>query len=270
MLDSFAEQTYRAFEIIVVDQNVDGRLDPILARFERTIPVRRLRSAPGLSRARNVGLGYCSGRIVAFPDDDCWYPRDLLDRVAQLFRSDERLGFLIARWQDENGNDCLSNYPPTGEHAEAHHIWTKGISFTVFVTRRLVEQVGPFDERLGVGSGTPWQSGEETDYLLRALSLNFSGWHDPSCIVYHPQAIPKLDARAFRKALTYGQGFGFVSRKHRCGLGHALRALIRPLGSAAIAATGFNWRRAKFHLLVFIGRCRGLMQRPSRSPQTAA
>ena len=39
-------------------------------------------SARGLSRARNAGLRMIAGDIVSFPDDDCWYPPDLLQRVA--------------------------------------------------------------------------------------------------------------------------------------------------------------------------------------------
>ena len=85
LLKSLDQQTHRDFEIIVVDQNTDDRLLPVLSTFENRMEVRRLISVPGLSRARNVGLGTITGNVVCFPDDDCWYPSDLLARLNQLF-----------------------------------------------------------------------------------------------------------------------------------------------------------------------------------------
>ena len=49
------------------------------------------------------------------------------------------------------------------------NLWNRAISFTIFLRRDVVEAVGPFDEELGLGSGRPWASGEETDYLIRAV-----------------------------------------------------------------------------------------------------
>ena len=37
----------------------------------------------------------------------------------------------------------------------------------------VVEAVGAFDETLGPGAGTPWGSGEDTDYHLRILKAGF-------------------------------------------------------------------------------------------------
>ena len=39
----------------------------------------------GLSLARNIGLNYVKGDIIAFPDDDCEYPPNLLSKVHELF-----------------------------------------------------------------------------------------------------------------------------------------------------------------------------------------
>ncbi|MPN49512.1 hypothetical protein SDC9_197133 [bioreactor metagenome] len=69
----------------MVDQNPDDRLLPILGDYENLFPVRRFRSAPGLSRARNVGLEQITGEVIAFPDDDCTYPPGILRSVADAF-----------------------------------------------------------------------------------------------------------------------------------------------------------------------------------------
>ena len=73
LLKTLDRQTYRNFELIVVDQNADDRLVPLLAPYQANFPILHLQSAKGLSRARNVALEHVSGDIVAFPDDDCAY-----------------------------------------------------------------------------------------------------------------------------------------------------------------------------------------------------
>src|SRR5215212_9261375 len=82
LLESLREQTYRNFEVIVVDQNPGDGLTYLLELYRDTLNIRHIRSAKGISKARNVGLRYTTGDVVAFPDDDCWYAPDLLERVA--------------------------------------------------------------------------------------------------------------------------------------------------------------------------------------------
>ena len=81
LLGSLAGQTYREFEVVLVDQTGTEALAPVVAGFPG-LAVRRVAAAPGLSRARNLGLSLARGEIVGFPDDDCWYPPGLLAEVA--------------------------------------------------------------------------------------------------------------------------------------------------------------------------------------------
>ena len=76
------------FEVILIDQNPDERLMPIVADFQDRFPIRRYTAKPGLSRARNLGLGYAEGEIIAFPDDDCTYPETLLKNVSDFLRQE--------------------------------------------------------------------------------------------------------------------------------------------------------------------------------------
>ncbi|MCB1543045.1 MAG: glycosyltransferase family 2 protein, partial [Rhodoblastus sp.] len=85
LLASLARQTFRDFELVVVDQNEPGALDPVLAPYLERLDIRHVRSERGLSRARNVGLSHCRAKIVAFPDDDCWYPDALAEQIVALF-----------------------------------------------------------------------------------------------------------------------------------------------------------------------------------------
>src|SRR5882672_6242686 len=81
-LEHLDRQTYRSFELLIVDQNPEGILDSLVRQHRERFPLLHLRSEQGLSHARNVGLQHFSGDVVAFPDDDCWYGPDTLEKIA--------------------------------------------------------------------------------------------------------------------------------------------------------------------------------------------
>ena len=85
-LDSLVIQTYKRFNVIVVDQNDDDRVQSLLQEYESRLSITHVRSSAfGKAAANNVGLRICDGEFVAFPDDDCWYAPDLLNRVVDMF-----------------------------------------------------------------------------------------------------------------------------------------------------------------------------------------
>jgi glycosyltransferase involved in cell wall biosynthesis len=65
LFDSLASQAYPEFECIIVDQNPDRRVKDIVDRWRDVLPLRVVDSAPGLSRARNVGLAFATSDVVA-------------------------------------------------------------------------------------------------------------------------------------------------------------------------------------------------------------
>lgn len=101
-LASLDTQTYRNFEVIVIDQNPDDRLVPVLCRHAG-LAISHLRSGRGLSKARNVGLRATKGEIIAIPDDDCWYPPQLLSTVAAWFASRSQTDLLLGITRNADG-----------------------------------------------------------------------------------------------------------------------------------------------------------------------
>ena len=96
-LVSLNAQTYRDFELIVVDQNPDDRLVPLLAACADGFPTTHLRSERGLSRAKNVGIEAASGAVIGFPDDNCEFPPRLLEKVAAFFERHPEIDGLTTR-----------------------------------------------------------------------------------------------------------------------------------------------------------------------------
>jgi len=256
-LEHLDRQTYRDFELIVVDQNPDDRLIPVLEAYKKRFPILHLRSERGLSRARNVGLRHISGDIVAFPDDDCWYPPDLLERVARFSQEHPDIDVLTGRSVDENGEPSNGRWGNRAGLINQFNIWRRAISYSIFFKREVVEKVGDFDESLGVGAETPWGAGEETDYLLRALKRDCYLYYDPEVVVYHPQPVKHHDRKSIAKARTYAAGIGRVLRKHKYPFWFILYSFLRTSVGIVLAFAMGHFELARFGWASLKGRVRG-------------
>jgi glycosyltransferase involved in cell wall biosynthesis len=261
LLDSLEAQTLGAFRTIVVDQNPDDRVDAVLA--PSALDIQRIRSEPGLSRARNAALAQLTGDVVAFPDDDCTYPPDLLARVAERFADDASLDGLTGRAADAAGHSSASWQRDPARLTELN-LWNRAISFTIFLRRHVVERVGRFDERLGLGSPEPWASGEEIDYLLRAIRADARIEYDPSLVVVHDAAVDEASI-AYRD----GASVGYLLRKHGYPARTTARMLIRPVGGALVSIGRGDRGRARYYVASVRGRLRGLRAGPSSAKSSA-
>jgi glycosyltransferase involved in cell wall biosynthesis len=254
LLASLERQKHRSFRIVLVDQNDDDRLTQLLRRHP-SLQIEHIREQRGLSRARNAGLARVSADVVAFPDDDCVYPDDLLERVAHRFAADPSLGGLTGRAADLAGRSSPS-WPQAPAELTRENMWNRAISFAIFLRATVVGAVGGFDEELGLGSGRAWSSGEETEYLVRALDEGARIEYDPGLIVPHDEK--SFTPAALRVAgARDGASIGYILRKHRYRRVTVARMLIRPAGGAALALARRDRARAGFHLSTLRGRLLG-------------
>jgi GT2 family glycosyltransferase len=261
LLASLERQTHRGFRVLLVDQNADDRLAPVLSRHPELTLV-RLQSPRGLARARNASLERVEADLVAFPDDDCAYPPDLLERAGRQFAEKPGLDGLTGRDVDATGRGSRV-WPTERTRVTAENVWYHGLSAAVFLRRELVERVGVFDEQLGLGSETPWSSGEEVDYLIRAVRLGGRLEYDPSLGVEHEvRRHAGADLRAIGR--RDGGSVGYLLRKHGYPARTVARMLVRPLGGAVVSLLRLDPARARFHLATFRGRVAGLAGKPAK------
>jgi glycosyltransferase involved in cell wall biosynthesis len=253
-LESLERQGQLRVRVLVIDQNGDDRLAPVLAAHPR-LDLRRIAAPVGLARARNAALPELSADLVAFPDDDCVYPDGLLLRVAAMLADRPELDGLTGRGQSSDGRSS-DRWPGERMTLRRERIWHGGSSYTIFLRRGVVERVGRFDERLGLGSGTPWCSGEEIDYLIRALETGALIEYDPEIAVAHP--LKQLHGRELvARGRRDGGSVGFILRKHRYPPRTLARMLVRPVGGALLALVRGDPWRARFHLATLRGRIAG-------------
>jgi glycosyltransferase involved in cell wall biosynthesis len=255
LLASLDRQTHREFRVIVVDQNDDERIADV-ARWQPGVTILRLRADRGLSVARNAALDRIASDVVAFPDDDCRYGDDLLMRVAHRLTTRPDLDGIVGRTQDEDGRSS-ANWATEPGPVLTDNVWHRSNSNSIFLRRRVVESVGSFDEALGLGARTPWESGEDTDYLVRAVLRGARIEYDPDLVVIHPEK--ELGTTALRSLRRRdGASVGYILAKHGYPLRAKARMLARPAGGAALSLVRGDVEGARLHAEVLRGRALGL------------
>jgi glycosyltransferase involved in cell wall biosynthesis len=263
LLESLVAQSYGDLRVLVVDQNDDDRLEAVLDRFDPRLSILRLRSPVGLSRARNAALSHIRGAIVGFPDDDCWYPPGLLFDVAGALAAHASWDGLSVQARDDRGRRSSMLWDRSAGTIDRYNVWRRAISFSFFLRRDVLPAVGEFAAELGVGSGTRWGSGEETDYLLRALDAGFRIHYEPELFVYHESPAPGSSRSDWRNAYLRGLGAGNVLRRHKYPtwfVGYRVAQLLG--GSLAFVALG-RPAKARYYLAMALGRAAGWLA-PSR------
>ena len=228
LFDTLAAQSYRDFEVIVVDQNRDDRLLPVLHRARYLgLVLRHLRhSPPNLALARNAGIAAADARWLGFPDDDCWYQPQTLARIALRSRRFDHPHGIVTRWVEQD--------PP---YTPATLSWERSSRFrdlpvssiTLFFQRELLDRIGGFDGRLGVGQW--FGAAEETDIVLRALRADARLVYEPGALVHHRVALDaSAPGKVMRRAATMrARGTGALYAKHQLPLWVIGRGLASPI-----------------------------------------
>jgi glycosyltransferase involved in cell wall biosynthesis len=260
LLNSLAAQSFQAFDVIVVDQNEDDRLVPVLEAYDKTLRLRHVRSnTSGKAAANNVGLRNCEGDVIGFPDDDCWYAPDLLQRIVGGFDTHPE-------WDGMTGCEAPSEefvrndrFDQAAGQVVQGNIMRRHISFAAFFRRNQLAGLF-YDERLGIGADTIWGSGEETDFILRFLKRGCWIQYEPSLVVYHPDwGKGPYTLAAIAKARRYGMGMGRILQDHGFPASLTLMYMSRPLLGGVYTLLLGKPRKALYHWSIFVGRIGGWM-----------
>jgi 2-beta-glucuronyltransferase len=254
---SLLAQTFRDFEVILVDQNPDSFLKLLIEKLHGKFTLTHVKSEKGLSRARNVGLRHVRGQLVCFPDDDCSYPPNVMESVVDFFANNSTTDLLLGRTVDREGRDSLSAFRKNSGLISKWNIWSSGNSNTLFVRHAALSRIGGFDEQLGVGAATPFQSGEETDFVLRALELGMRAEFAPDLRIYHEQVDDVIGNRELKRAWDYSLGFGRVLSKHRFGLPYLFYRTVRSIARVLLSLCALNLKQVRYKLLWTIGTIKG-------------
>jgi glycosyltransferase involved in cell wall biosynthesis len=207
LLASVLCQRRNDIEIILVDQNADDRLLSAIEEVKGRLTIRHLRTENrNVSAARNLGLDAAQGEIVAFPDDDCWYPDHLLDGVDQWFKTSPQYSVLAVGALDDEGI-------PSGNRwiQDSCEITSWNSLRTTFCSSLFLSAV---EESRRVRFDSSLARGEETDFILRLLGTGLRGRFDRSLSIRHPRRDMMSGTVSRERAVSYGAGMGRLVRRH--------------------------------------------------------
>ena len=228
LVQSLATQTYQDYDLIIVDQNLDDRLIPVIDfAHSLGIEVSHIRQTePNQCLARNTGLMQAQGNIIAFPDDDCWYEPDLLEKVSTRMNDQDTPECVVVRWVEQ---DPVGAKP----HQLSTLLWRRfqevqASCITLFFNRDLLLDMHGFDSALGLHS---WYGGsEETDLMFRVMAKDNKVVYLPDALVHHPinklANLPLL--KAFAQSRSRARGTGALYAKHSLEIWVILRGLVSP------------------------------------------
>lgn len=219
-IESVLGQTYRDYEVIIVDDGSTDDTDVLLRQFAEIHGVRWYKIPhSGVARAKNTAIGKARGEYVAFLDADDLWEATKLDKQLDVFRKNPSAGLICSDvwWVDERGEMIPSEPRRLFRGYVLPHLYGNNfVSFSSCIVRRgLLERCGVFNEALGLN--------EDYDLWLR-LSLETEFDYVPERLagyrVRNGQVSSDREAR-----LSWGRTIeGRFREKHRP---HVTRRMIR-------------------------------------------
>ena len=243
--------TLSIVELIVVDNgSTDGTkflVDELILTSSNCL-IYQYVDAPGLSRARNLGVSVSSGRIVAFTDDDCIVALDFIHELTRVFASDPALTVRGGRVLLGDPRDL-----PVTIREEVHpEVYGAqrlpggfALGANLSMHQEVLNIVGAFDVRFGAGATL--RAAEDTDFLVRAYLAGIRLVYTPSICVSHFHGRRVLK-EASKLEFGYAIGDGAMYLKHirrnviRLWVWHTIKDAI----NEAVGRQNFGQRNPRY------------------------
>lgn len=262
LFESLASQTYKDFELIIIDQNVDGKIDSIVEAFKDSMPLKHMKvNFNGNARARDYGIQFAVGDIIAFPDDDCVYETDVLEKVVGEFEQQQQLGILVAGSYDfskTNFSIGVNSHKPI----YFSRFNMMGVEFThFFCLTRMRRQEFYLDHDFGINS--KYCGAEGPELLYRLLRAKHKAFYTPDIKIYH--ANKDEYTIGSERMLKYSNGNGalirkFFNERDVFMLYYMMKKMIvAPLVKMIGAILIFNSKKAEYYYKNLVGIWQGFL-----------
>jgi len=150
-LDSIERQTFRDFEIIIVDDGSTDNTKEIADKYEGIRYIRQEHS--GISKARNTAVKAAKGMWIAFLDSDDLWKEDKLQKQVDYIKKHQDCRIVYTKYQ--NFTDILEDELNDGQKMLLH----SNIDWclpSALIDIKMFEEIGMFDENLVYGEDTDW------------------------------------------------------------------------------------------------------------------
>ncbi|MBT9169605.1 MAG: putative glycosyltransferase EpsE [Syntrophomonadaceae bacterium] len=188
-LESIANQTYRDFEYILVNDGSSENVSEMVKKILGKKGIYLEQKNKGQASATNLGISVSKGEYIAFCDqDDWWLPEKLEKQVAFLeenpnitmvytdaFIADEKGILLKETWMQSRGvNHCKGFYNDCSANLFDRNFIPAPL--TVMIRRFIFDKIGLFDEKFSSAYDYEYwfrilNNGFEIDYINKPLAV---------------------------------------------------------------------------------------------------
>lgn len=176
-IESVMAQTFRDFELIVVDDGSIDNTPEIVAAFKDDIIFVRQKNQ-GVSAARNRGIHAASGRLLAFLDsDDLWLPEHLELCLKAMDENEDAGGVFTDYYKLYPGDKLVpqrmagSRYGCFTLKDMVANFSAIGAASNVMVCKRVFDEVGNFNENKDMAGSEDWEMWVRISSKFRFLVL---------------------------------------------------------------------------------------------------
>ena len=167
-LDSVFSQTFKNFEVIVVDNGSTDQTMDRISQYPERIELKKC-SISGSGPTRNFGAKNASGKYLAFLDaDDSWKPSKL-SRQVEVYEKSTKSNLLIGTYANFIGGtkQIIGSSPRTSDDIEAMFELKKSGAVpaplsTWLIRKDLFEELGGFDP--------DYVFSQDLEFLIRAIN----------------------------------------------------------------------------------------------------
>ncbi len=261
-LNSLIHQTYCNFELIVIDQNKNNKIDAIIESFRSFMDVKHIKvDFIGNAKARDYGIVFAKGGIIAFPDDDCVYECNVLEKVVDEFRNRHNISILAVGSYDFNSSN-FSIGVNTIKPRYFSRLKMMGVEFTHFFHLNRIDKTQFYlDHDFGIGS--KYSGAEGFELLYRLLRSNNKAFYNPYIKIYHANKDHYM--LGTDRMMIYSEGIGAYIRKFTNQydiyiLYYIFRKMfIAPIIKILIASMTLNAKKVSYSFFNLVGIWRGFL-----------
>ncbi|MDR1681981.1 MAG: glycosyltransferase [Candidatus Symbiothrix sp.] len=213
LLQSICYQTYRNFEVIVVEDGSSNPCKFVVNKYSNKLPVHycwKDNSGPG--QTRNYGAGKSKGDYLLFLDSDCILPENYLMNIEAELQSEPVCFF----GGPDKAHDSFTNIQKAINYSMTSVFTTGGIrggkkrmdkfyprSFNMGVSKAVFDKVGGFSEM---------RFGEDIDLSIRILKCDYKSRLFSESWVYHKR---RTDFKKFfKQVFNSGMARINLSKRH--------------------------------------------------------
>ncbi len=214
LLESLAEQTFKDFEVIIVEDGsslkCEEEIKPFIDRINLTY---HFQENAGQGMARNTGMSLAKGVYFVFFDSDCLIPPAYLEVLKTSIDTRQ----LDAHGGPDDAGEAFSHWQKAMSYSMTSFLTTGGIrgkmnnlkkyqarGYNMGVSRKVYEHLGGFLDP---------NRAEDIEFSMRIKKAGYNLELIPDAVVLHKRK--NTLATFFRQSYQFGKNRAFIRKFHR-------------------------------------------------------